>query len=110
MPRTTFQVANQKQAPVWWLLAGVLVLCLPGGRAEAFLIVSPTDGATLISDRPVQVQVEASREAGVVEVRYFWYQEQTEALVERLLTRRSGEVRGECMPALAAHCTILMNA
>ena len=83
MPRTTFQVANQKQAPVWWLLAGVFVLCLPGGRAEAFRIVSPTDGATLNSDRPVQVQVEASREAGVVEVRYYWYPEQTEALVEQ---------------------------
>lgn len=83
MSRAPSRTARPNHASVCCLLTCLLLLCLPGGPAQAFRIVSPTDGATLTSDHPVPVEVEASREAGLVEVRYYWYPEQTEALVEQ---------------------------
>ena len=66
-----------------YLFAACFFLSLPSDPAHAFRIVSPADGATLISGQSVPVEVEAGREAGLVEVRYYWYPEQTEALVEQ---------------------------
>ena len=66
-----------------YLFAACFFLSLPSDPAHAFRIVSPADGATLVSGQSVPVEVEAGREAGLVEVRYYWYPEQTEALVEQ---------------------------
>ena len=65
------------------LVAAGIALSLFSGQAQAFRIVSPADGTTLTSGQPVPVEVEAGREAGLVEVRYYWYPEQTDALVFR---------------------------
>ena len=65
------------------LLAACFFLSVLSGQAQAFRIVSPADGATLTSGQSVPVEVEAGREAGLVEVRYYWYPEQTDALVEQ---------------------------
>lgn len=64
------------------LAVAFLVSALPD-PGLAFTIVSPANGATLTSGQPITVEVEAGREAGLVEVRYYWYPEQTESLVEQ---------------------------
>lgn len=64
-------------------LTVALALCHPWGQAFAFKIVLPADGSTLASGATVPAAVEADREAGLVEVRYYWYPEQTDALVEQ---------------------------
>lgn len=65
------------------LLAGACLLGALSDPGLAFTIVAPANGATLTSGRPTTAEVEASREAGLVEVRYYWYPEQTESLVEQ---------------------------
>lgn len=68
---------------LWLLPSLTLLLCLTPHSALAFKILAPANGATLISGQPTTVEVEAGREAGLVEVRYYWYPEQTESLVEQ---------------------------
>ncbi len=67
----------------WILPSLILLLCLPPHHALAFKILAPANGATLASGQSTTVEVEAGREAGLVEVRYYWYPEQTESLVEQ---------------------------
>jgi hypothetical protein len=87
MQRTTQRTTSKVKRNGWgkncFLLACTLVLCIPSNPAFAFKIVSPAEGTTLPSGQSVPVEVEAGREAGLVEVRYYWYPEQTEALVEQ---------------------------
>ncbi len=67
-----------------WLLPPLIVLLsLAAHPALAFKILAPANGTTLTSGQPATVEVDASREAGLVEVRYYWYPEQTDALVEQ---------------------------
>ncbi len=76
------------------LVAAGIALSLFSGQAQAFRIVSPADGTTLTSGQPVPVEVEAGREAGLVEVRYYWYPEQTDALVEQGVDRMAPTSQG----------------
>lgn len=77
-----------------YLCAAGIVLSLFSGQAQAFRIVAPADGTTLTSGRSVPVEVEAGREAGLVEVRYYWYPEQTESLVEQGADRTGPAAQG----------------
>ena len=81
MSRATSKTNRSTEARICCLVTTALLLSLTHAPAEAFRIVSPADGATLTSDRPVPVEIEAGQEAGLVEVRYYWYPEQTESLV-----------------------------
>ena len=71
------------QQPRQFLSCLMLLLCMPAPSALAFNIVAPANGAILTSGQPTTVEVEAGKEAGLVEVRYYWYPEQTDALVEQ---------------------------
>ena len=66
-----------------YLLTLSLFVWVNADSVFAFKIIAPADGAVLTSGLAVPVEVEAGREAGLVEVRYYWYPEQTEALVEQ---------------------------
>ena len=88
MRQTPFRGSVNRRNTGTCVLALTLLLCVPVRPALAFKIVAPADGAVLTSGQAVPVAVEAGREAGLVEVRYYWYPEQTEALVEQ------GEDRG----------------
>jgi hypothetical protein len=94
MSRATSTMSRSPQARICCLVTTVLLLSLIHPPAEAFRIVSPADGATLTSDRPVPVEIEAGQEAGLVEVRYYWYPEQTESLVEQGADRQSPSQHG----------------
>jgi hypothetical protein len=83
MPMKKFKGKSNKFGISFCLMTFAFLLCLPVSQAQAFRILSPADGATLTSGQPVPVEVEAGREAGLVEVRYYWYPEQMEALVEQ---------------------------
>jgi hypothetical protein len=58
--------------------------------AEAFTILEPKEGVTVKAGKPVSVKVDASHEAGIVNVKYFWYREMDETLVEREETKGTG--------------------
>ena len=83
MRQTPFRGSVNRRNTGACVLALILLLCVPVGAALAFKIVAPADGAVLTAGQAVPVEVEAGREAGLVEVRYYWYPEQTEALVEQ---------------------------
>jgi hypothetical protein len=58
--------------------------CLAGaGPAHALKIVEPAAGATLKSGETVTAKVDLGRDTGVVKVRYFWYPETADTLVEK---------------------------
>jgi hypothetical protein len=60
-----------------------LFICLPIGQADAFKIVSPTEDSKLKSGQTVTARVDLGSDAGVVKVRYYWYPEGAEVLVQR---------------------------
>lgn len=51
--------------------------------AFAFKITEPVDGTTLASGATVTARVDLGKDNGIVAVRYYWYGEQDEALVEQ---------------------------
>lgn len=60
----------------WWV-------ALPELPACAFKIVTPADGATIRPGQTLTAQVDLGSDSGVVKVRYYWYPEQAETLVEQ---------------------------
>lgn len=50
---------------------------------HAFTITEPVTGATLIAGSTVTTRVDLGKDAGIVKVRYYWYGEPDEVLVEQ---------------------------
>lgn len=50
---------------------------------EAFKLMEPMEGATLTAGTIVTAHVDLGKDAGIVKVRYYWYGEQDETLVEQ---------------------------
>ncbi|MBX3235353.1 MAG: hypothetical protein KF814_04305 [Nitrospiraceae bacterium] len=65
------------------LLTFALLLGLPARQALAFKLVSPAEGATLKSGETVMAQVNPGSDNGIVKVRYYWYREGAERLVQQ---------------------------
>lgn len=61
---------------------GACCLCLPL-HAQAFKITEPAAGARLSAGNTVTTHVDLGKDTGVVKVRYYWYGEQDEVLVEQ---------------------------
>ncbi|NOS82796.1 MAG: hypothetical protein HOP32_14565 [Nitrospira sp.] len=51
--------------------------------AHAFTIVEPAEGAKLTSGAAVTARVDLGRDSNIVQVRYYWYKEQDDTLVEQ---------------------------
>ncbi|MCP9447026.1 MAG: PKD domain-containing protein [Nitrospira sp.] len=49
----------------------------------AFKIVAPADGATLKSGQTVTARVDLGADTGIVKVRYYWYRDQADTLVQQ---------------------------
>ncbi len=77
------------------LSTGVFVLafclCVPL-PAPAFKITEPTAGATLMSGSTVPAGVDLGKDIGIVKVRYYWYGEQDETLVEQDDSTATGSI------------------
>lgn len=89
--RTSYklQVEREKFGPPLFslVLANLLTFQLftsfPVGPAFAFKITEPAEGVTLIAGSTVTARVDLGKDVGIVKVRYYWYGEQDERLVEQ---------------------------
>ncbi len=53
------------------------------GQTLAFKIVNPAEGAALQSGQTITAKVDLGSDSGIVKVRYYWYPEQAETLVQQ---------------------------
>lgn len=60
--------------------------------AFAFKIVEPAEGATLTAGNTVTAHVDLGKDSGIVSVRYYWYAEQDETLVEQEDATATGSI------------------
>ena len=71
----------------WWrnLPLWTLAVCLGLGMqpAYAFKITEPAAGAKLKAGQTVTAHVDLGHDIGIVKVRYYWYREQDESLVQQ---------------------------
>lgn len=63
-------------------LSGLIMLCSPE-PVSAFKILEPVESSTLKAGSPVTVRVDLGTDRGIVKVRYYWYREEDEVLVEQ---------------------------
>ena len=61
----------------------VLVMSWSVGEARAFRISEPAAGTKLTSGKTVTAHVDLGNDIGIVKVRYYWYREQDETLVQQ---------------------------
>lgn len=59
---------------------------------HAFTITEPTTGATLTAGSTVTARIDLGRDSGIVKVRYYWYGEQDEVLVEQDDSTATGSI------------------
>ena len=70
---------TQAVAQTWAL---VLILCA-AMPSYAFKIVEPAEGSTVESGGTVTARVDVGSDTGIVKVRYYWYPEAADTLVEQ---------------------------
>ena len=58
-------------------------LLLSAQPAQALKIVEPAEGTKLTSGKTVTARVDLGKDSGIVKVRYYWYAEQAETLVQQ---------------------------
>jgi hypothetical protein len=58
-------------------------LALPAQQALAFKILDPAEGAKLISGTTITARVDLGKDSSIGQVRYYWYGEQDDTLVEQ---------------------------
>jgi hypothetical protein len=87
--RETLGVRHWLRAWSFSLLLSAFCLLLAVQPALAFKIVAPAEQAILKAGQTVTAKVDLGHDTGVIKVRYYWYAEQSETLVEQ------EEVKGE---------------
>ncbi len=65
------------------VFAAALYLGLAVQQALAFKIIEPAEGAKLTSGTTITARVDLGKDSGIVQVRYYWYGEQEDTLVEQ---------------------------
>ncbi len=83
MPREALDVKRKTEGVTAAVFALALLLGAPSEQAWAFKIISPTDGARLKSGQTVTAQVDLGADTAIVKVRYYWYGEQADTLVQQ---------------------------
>lgn len=82
--------------PAWVRGSGILTVAasflLAVQPAQAFKIVEPVEGATLPAGKTVTAHVDLGKDSGIVSVRYYWYGEQDETLVEQEDATATGSI------------------
>ncbi len=92
MKRETLPV--KRQARVWTLCLSAVVglLCLLPEQGQAFKIIEPAEGAKLTPGTTVTARVDLGKDSGIVQVRYYWYGEQDDTLVEQEDATATGSI------------------
>ena len=75
----------ERQARTWSfsLLPSAFCLLFATQPAQAFKIVAPDEQTILKAGQTVTAKVDLGHDTGVIKVRYYWYAEQSETLVEQ---------------------------
>ena len=74
------------------IFAGALCLGLVAQQALAFKILEPVEGTKLTSGTTVTARVDLGKDSGIVSVRYYWYGEQDDTLVEQEGATATGSI------------------
>jgi hypothetical protein len=74
------------------LFTFVLCLVLSAQQAFAFKIIEPAEGAKLTSGKTVTARVDLGKDSGIGQVRYYWYGEQDDTLVEQEDATATGSI------------------
>lgn len=74
------------------VFAAALYLGLAVQQALAFKIIEPAEGAKLTSGTTITARVDLGKDSGIVQVRYYWYGEQDDTLVEQEDATATGSI------------------
>lgn len=83
MARETSNVKREPSGLAASVFALAMLIGAPSGQAWAFKIVAPADGTTLKSGHTVTAKVDLGADTAIVKVRYYWYGELAETLVQQ---------------------------
>lgn len=72
----------EEHGRIFWQCLFLMCLAM-APPAQAFTIAEPPDGATLTAGSTLTARVDVGKNAGIVKVRYYWYGEEDETLVEQ---------------------------
>lgn len=87
--REWFMVNSERWHGKFGLFTLAMLFTLPAQPVLAFKIIEPAEQAVLKAGQTVTAKVDLGHDTGVIKVRYYWYAEQSETLVEQ------EEVKGE---------------
>ncbi len=79
----SFIDTHHLQSANWCHFAIASLLLILPHPADAFRIIEPVEGATLTAGTIVTARVDLGKDTGIVKVRYYWYGEHDEVLVEQ---------------------------
>ena len=74
------------------LFTVALCLALSVQQTLAFKIVEPAEGAKLTAGKTVTTSVDLGKDSGIIQVRYYWYGEQDDTLVEQEDATATGSI------------------
>jgi PKD domain len=83
MRRETLDVKGETSYRNIGLFVLATCLLLAAQPAQALKIVEPAEGAKLTAGQTVTAHVDLGKDSGIVQVRYYWYGEQDDTLVEQ---------------------------
>ena len=92
MKRETLRVKRQtrcRSLSLFLLAAGLILTAQP---AHALKIVEPVEETKLISGTTITARVDLGKDSGIVQVRYYWYGEQDDTLVEQEDATATGSI------------------
>jgi hypothetical protein len=90
--RETLGLKRQMWVRTFCLSTVVGLLCLLPKQAQAFKILEPAEGAKLTSGKTITARVDLGKDSGIVQVRYYWYGEQNDTLVEQEDATATGSI------------------
>jgi hypothetical protein len=88
----TSKVKRETWARIFGLFVLATCLVLTSRPVLAFKILEPAEGAKLRSGATVATHVDLGRDSNIVQVRYYWYGEQDDRLVEQDDTTATGSI------------------
>ena len=92
MTRTTLKGKSRKFGLPFSLYTVALCLVLPAQQAFSFKLTEPAEGATVTAGNTVTAHVDLGKDIGIVKVRYYWYGEQDDTLVEQEDATATGSI------------------
>lgn len=83
MTTTESQVPCTKSGRQLFVFMVVCLSVLVTDRVFAFKIVTPAADSTVQSGQTIKAEVDLGRDSGIVKVRYYWYPESADTLVQQ---------------------------